>query len=42
VALTGYAQPEDLTKAQKAGFDHDLAKPPSLEKLKELLAEVAQ
>jgi PAS domain S-box-containing protein len=38
VALTGYAQPEDLRKAKEAGFHEHLAKPPSLEKLRALLA----
>ncbi len=40
VALSGYALPEDLLRAREAGFDRHLAKPPSLEKLEELLAEV--
>jgi two-component system CheB/CheR fusion protein len=40
VALTGYALPEDLERAQAAGFARHLAKPPSLEKLGEILAEV--
>lgn len=40
VALSGYAQPEDLRRAADAGFEHHLAKPPSLEKLERLLAEV--
>jgi PAS domain S-box-containing protein len=38
VALTGYAQPEDLVKAREAGFDRHLAKPPSLDRLRELLS----
>ena len=38
VALSGYALPEDMQCAQEAGFDAHLAKPPSLEKLEELLA----
>jgi CheY-like chemotaxis protein len=38
VALTGYALPEDLERAQAAGFARHLAKPPSLEKLGEILA----
>ncbi|MBI5533870.1 MAG: GAF domain-containing protein [Deltaproteobacteria bacterium] len=37
VALSGYALPEDLQRAQEAGFDEHLAKPPSLLKLEELL-----
>jgi two-component system CheB/CheR fusion protein len=40
VALTGYALPEDLERAQAAGFARHIAKPPSLEKLGEILAEV--
>ena len=39
VALSGYALPEDLERAQAAGFSRHLAKPPSLEKLRELLVE---
>lgn len=42
VALSGYALPEDLQRASAAGFDRHLAKPPSLEKLEELLATVPQ
>ncbi|MBI5542928.1 MAG: response regulator, partial [Deltaproteobacteria bacterium] len=40
VALSGYALPEDLQRAQDAGFDCHLAKPPSLEKLEQILAKV--
>ncbi|MBI5498608.1 MAG: response regulator [Deltaproteobacteria bacterium] len=40
VALSGYAQPEDLQRAREAGFEHHLAKPPSLERIEELLASV--
>jgi PAS domain S-box-containing protein len=40
VALSGYALPEDLQRASEAGFGRHLAKPPSLEKLEEILAEV--
>jgi len=42
VALTGYAQPEDLATAKQAGFHQHLSKPPSMERLRELLGEVAQ
>jgi two-component system CheB/CheR fusion protein len=42
VALSGYAQPEDLERAANAGFHGHLAKPPSVEKLEELLAEAPQ
>jgi CheY-like chemotaxis protein/nitrogen-specific signal transduction histidine kinase len=38
VALTGYALPEDVVKAQEAGFNQHLAKPPSLEKLATIIA----
>jgi CheY-like chemotaxis protein len=38
VALSGYAQPEDLERSRQAGFDHHLAKPPGLEKLEEIIA----
>jgi CheY-like chemotaxis protein len=37
VALSGYAQPEDLERAREAGFARHLAKPPSLEKVEALL-----
>jgi PAS domain S-box-containing protein len=40
IALTGYAQPDDVRRALEAGFDAHLAKPPVLEKLDELLAQV--
>jgi two-component system CheB/CheR fusion protein len=38
VALSGYALPEDLQRAHEAGFDRHLAKPPSLEKIEQVLA----
>jgi CheY-like chemotaxis protein len=37
VALSGYAQPEDVTRATEAGFDVHVAKPPAPEKLAALL-----
>ncbi len=40
VALTGYAQPEDLERASAAGFDRHLAKPIELQVLKKVLAEL--
>ncbi len=40
VALSGYALPEDLQRASEAGFDRHVAKPPSLEKLEDLLREL--
>ena len=39
VAVTGYAQPEDLRAAAEAGFDRHLAKPTSIEDLERTLAE---
>jgi two-component system CheB/CheR fusion protein len=33
VALTGYAGPDDVARSLEAGFDHHLAKPPSLDQL---------
>lgn len=40
VALSGYAQPEDVQRAQQAGFEWHLAKPPNLDKLEELLSSL--
>lgn len=37
VALTGYAQPEDVERAKEAGFDVHLSKPPPIEKLQACL-----
>ncbi|HEY5284318.1 MAG TPA: hybrid sensor histidine kinase/response regulator, partial [Polyangia bacterium] len=37
VALSGYALPEDLQRASEAGFAKHLAKPPSMEKIEDLL-----
>jgi len=42
IAVTGYAQPQDRELALAAGFDAHLAKPLRLDKLNELLAEVAR
>jgi two-component system, chemotaxis family, CheB/CheR fusion protein len=41
VALSGYALPDDLQQAAEAGFDGHLAKPPSLEKLGEIIGGLA-
>lgn len=41
VALTGYALAEDRRKALEAGFDRHLAKPPDVDELERLLAELA-
>jgi two-component system CheB/CheR fusion protein len=40
VALSGYALPEDLERASAAGFQHHLAKPPSMDSLERVLSEV--
>jgi CheY-like chemotaxis protein len=37
VALTGLAQPDDVARAHRAGFDHHLAKPPDLARLEAIL-----
>ena len=37
IALSGYGMPQDVAKAREAGFDRHLAKPPSMEKLAEIL-----
>ncbi len=42
VALSGYALQEDLDRASEAGFDRYMAKPPKLEELERLLAEVGE
>jgi CheY-like chemotaxis protein len=39
VALSGYAQPEDVATAREAGFDAHLAKPPSIDTLERVLTE---
>jgi signal transduction histidine kinase/ActR/RegA family two-component response regulator len=41
VAMTGYAQPEDKRRATEAGFHEHMAKPPSIERLEEVLSRVA-
>ncbi|WP_242342512.1 hybrid sensor histidine kinase/response regulator [Anaeromyxobacter terrae] len=42
VALSGYALPDDVEKAARAGFDRHLAKPVSLEELGAVLAASAR
>jgi PAS domain S-box-containing protein len=37
IALTGWGQPEDLKRSQRAGFDHHLVKPVELSRLQELI-----
>lgn len=41
IALTGWGQPEDLRRSQRAGFDHHLVKPVELSRLQELLGRDA-
>ena len=41
VALSGYAQAEDIERAHAAGFDEHLAKPPTIERLKRIFAACA-
>jgi CheY-like chemotaxis protein len=38
VAVSGYAQPEDVARAVEAGFDAHVAKPPDLGEIERLLA----
>jgi two-component system CheB/CheR fusion protein len=38
VALSGYAQADDIERARAAGFDEHLAKPPTIERLKRIFA----
>ena len=40
IALTGWGQEEDVRRAERAGFDHHLVKPPDLEKLGKLLNQM--
>lgn len=40
IALSGYAQPEDIERSKEAGFDQHLGKPVSLEILQGVLNEV--
>ncbi len=42
VALSGYAQPDDVERALAAGFDVHLSKPPALEELQAVLANAAR
>jgi CheY-like chemotaxis protein len=41
IALTGYGQPEDVRRAQAAGFDVHLVKPVTVERLDGAIASVA-
>lgn len=38
IAVSGYAQPEDVARALEAGFDGHVAQPPDLERIASLLA----
>ena len=38
VAISGYAQPEDVTRAAQAGFDEHIAKPCGPEQIERLLS----
>ena len=40
IALTGYAGPEDRRRAREAGFDRHIAKPPSIEELEQVIADL--
>jgi signal transduction histidine kinase/CheY-like chemotaxis protein len=40
IALTGWGQEEDVRRAEHAGFDHHLVKPPDLVKLGKLLTQM--
>lgn len=39
IALSGYAQPEDLRRSREAGIDYHFVKPLQLEKLQEILTQ---
>jgi len=39
IALSGYAQPEDVERAREAGFDEHVAKPPPLDRLNALIGD---
>jgi signal transduction histidine kinase len=38
IAISGYAQPQDIDRSRIAGFQHHLAKPVDIERIKEVLA----
>ena len=42
IAVSGYAQPDDVAAAKAAGFEAHLAKPASLEELERAVAEVGR
>ena len=41
IALTGYGRPEDRDEALRSGFDAHLTKPPDIDDLRRLIAELA-
>lgn len=41
IAMSGYGQPEDISRAMSVGFDHYLVKPVSMEPLLRILEDVA-
>lgn len=41
VAVSGYARPEDVRKAQEAGFDGHIAKPPDPRRIAQLLGTIS-
>ncbi len=42
VAISGYAQPDDVRRALEAGFDHHLAKPPRMTDVEQLLQKATR
>jgi CheY-like chemotaxis protein len=41
IALTGWGQEDDKTRAKEAGFDHHLTKPGDLPTLEKVLASIS-
>jgi len=41
VAVTGYTAAQDCARAEQAGFDHHFPKPPDMDRLSALLAQIA-
>ena len=39
VAVTGFGQPQDVQRAQSAGFDHHMVKPLEMQQLARLISE---
>jgi two-component system CheB/CheR fusion protein len=42
IALSGYARPEDRQRAEAAGFEHHVAKPPDMRELQRLIGAIAR